>query len=91
MSRAMGAAAVAQDDGPGWMLSQNSRLEENQAMGEREQVPGNSARNQATILAQRTRRDAALMREILRAQEQHREGGIEPEPDETSNDPQPAT
>jgi hypothetical protein len=34
-------------------------------------------------------REAALMQEILRRQEQHREGGVEPELDETSEDPRP--
>jgi hypothetical protein len=33
--------------------------------------------------------EAALMQEILRRQEQHREGGPEPELDETNEDPRP--
>jgi hypothetical protein len=33
--------------------------------------------------------EAALMREILRTQEQHREGGIEPELDTADQDPEP--
>jgi hypothetical protein len=32
-------------------------------------------------------REAALMREVLRAQEQHREGGVDPELDVTGQDP----
>ena len=31
------------------------------------------------------------MREVLRTQEQHREGGVEPELDETNEDPRPGT
>jgi len=33
--------------------------------------------------------EAALMREALRTQEKHREGGVEPALDETSEDPRP--
>jgi hypothetical protein len=33
--------------------------------------------------------EAALMREVLRAQEQHREGGVEPELDGRDADPEP--
>ena len=32
-------------------------------------------------------REAAMMREILRRQERHREGGVEPELDETDQEP----
>jgi hypothetical protein len=32
-------------------------------------------------------REAALMREIIRAQERHREGGVEPELDDVDEDP----
>jgi hypothetical protein len=67
-----------------------SRLEENRAMGEPEQAPGNSGEKPGHDpgVADEAR-DAALMREILRTQEQHREGGIEPELDETGKDPRP--
>jgi hypothetical protein len=33
-------------------------------------------------------REAALMREIIRAQERHREGGVEPELDDVAGDPE---
>jgi hypothetical protein len=33
-------------------------------------------------------REAALMREIIRAQERHREGGVEPELDDADGDPE---
>jgi len=59
-------------------------------MGEPEQVPGNSGGKPGHDPgAADEARDAALMREILRTQEQHREGGIEPELDETNTDPRP--
>jgi hypothetical protein len=59
-------------------------------MGEPEQVPGNSGEKPGHDPGvEDEARDAALMREILRTQEQHREGGIEPELDETSKDPRP--
>jgi hypothetical protein len=58
-------------------------------MSEPEQVPGNSGGKPGHDPdIEDEARDAALMREILRTQEQHREGGIEPELDETSKDPQ---
>lgn len=34
-------------------------------------------------------REAALMRDVLRAQERHREGGVEPELDGVDGDPEP--
>lgn len=34
-------------------------------------------------------REAALMREIIRKQERHREGGVEPELDDAGQDPEP--
>ena len=34
-------------------------------------------------------REAAMMRDVLRAQEQHREGGVEPELDRPETDPEP--
>ena len=34
-------------------------------------------------------REAALMREIIRKQERHREGGVEPELDDAGTDPEP--
>ena len=34
-------------------------------------------------------REAALMREIIRRQERHREGGVEPELDDVDADPEP--
>jgi len=36
-------------------------------------------------------REAALLRDLLRAQEQHREGGVEPELDDVDADPEPGT
>jgi hypothetical protein len=34
-------------------------------------------------------REAALMREVLREQERHREGGVEPGLDDAGTDPEP--
>jgi hypothetical protein len=34
-------------------------------------------------------REAALLRDVLRAQERHREGGVEPELDGADADPEP--
>jgi hypothetical protein len=61
-------------------------------MGESERVPGSSGEKpgQDPDVADEAR-EAALMREVLRTQEQHREGGVEPELDETNEDPRPET
>lgn len=65
-------------------------MEENPAMGESEQVPGSSGGKPGQHPdAADEAREAALMREVLRTQEQHREGGVEPELDETNEDPRP--
>ena len=59
-------------------------------MGEPKQLPGSSGEKpgQDPDLADEAH-EAALMREVLRTQEQHREGGVEPGLDETSEDPRP--
>lgn len=59
-------------------------------MGERDQEPGGSGEEPGPgpeVLDKA--REVALMREILRGQEQHREGGVEPELDEMDEDPRP--
>ncbi|MGI8450800.1 MAG: hypothetical protein ACR2MP_27200 [Streptosporangiaceae bacterium] len=59
-------------------------------MGERDEAPGSSGeepRGGSDLLDEA--REAGLMREVVRTQEQHREGGVEPELDETSEDPEP--
>jgi hypothetical protein len=60
-------------------------------MGAPEQAPDNSDDTRQEPDAQDEASEAALMREILRTQEQHREGGVEPELDETNEDPHPET
>jgi hypothetical protein len=63
---------------------------ENPVMGEAEQVPGSSGGKPGQDPdAADEAREAALMREVLRTQEQHREGGVDPELDETNEDPRP--
>jgi hypothetical protein len=59
-------------------------------MSEPEQLPGDSGGQPGHDPGDEDEaREAALMRQILRAQEQHREGGIEPELDGANEDPQP--
>jgi hypothetical protein len=65
-------------------------LEEDRAMSERERAPGSSgdeSGKESDVLDEA--REAALLREVLRAQEQHREGGIEPELGHTGQRPEP--
>jgi hypothetical protein len=65
-------------------------LEEDLAMGEQEHPPGNPGGKPGPDpdLKGEAREDA-LLREVLRKQELHREGGIEPELDERNEDPTP--
>ena len=65
-------------------------LEGDTAMGEQEQASGSSGEkpgDSPDVLAED--REAALIRKVLRTQEQHREGGVEPGLDETDEDPGP--
>jgi hypothetical protein len=63
-------------------------LEEDLAMGEQEHAPGSSGgKPDPNAGIQDEAREDALMREVLRKQEQHREGGVEPELDEPNEDP----
>ena len=57
-------------------------------MGEQEHAPGSSGgKPDPDPDIQDGAREDALMREVLRKQEQHREGGVEPELDELNEDP----
>ena len=59
-------------------------------MSERASTPGSSegeARRESDVLD--NARAADLMREVIRVQERHREGGIEPELDNVDGDDEP--
>jgi len=60
-------------------------------MDEREQAPDNSSDEKPGHGPEVPDEDpeAAMMREILRRQERHREGGVEPELAETDEEPGP--
>lgn len=58
-------------------------------MGEREQAPGSSGGKPGHDPDTQEAHEAALLREVLRKQEEHREGGIEPELDEPNEGPGP--
>ena len=59
-------------------------------MDEPEQPPGSQGEKPRQVPgAEDEAREAVLMQEILRRQEEHREGGVEPELDETNEDPRP--
>jgi hypothetical protein len=66
-------------------------VKEDLAMGEREQAPdsrsGESQGQDPEVLDEA--REGALMREIMRRQERHREGGIDPELDERDEEARP--
>jgi len=60
-------------------------------MDEREQAPGGGPGEESghgpEVLDEAS--EAAMMREIVRRQEQHREGGVEPELEERDEEPRP--
>jgi hypothetical protein len=60
-------------------------------MGEREQTPGSDPGENLGHgpEGEDDAREAAAMREILRRQEEHREGGVEPGLDEVDDEPAP--
>jgi len=64
-------------------------VEEDLAMGEREHAPDSSSGENLSHdpEALDEAREAALMREIMRRQERHREGGVEPGLDEADEEP----
>jgi hypothetical protein len=64
-------------------------LEEDLVMGEREQGSGSGEKSGHDPEEMDEAREAAMMREIMRRQEEHREGGIDPELDETDEAPRP--
>ncbi len=69
---------------------ENPGSEEDLAMSEREPAPGSSGDkpdNDSDVLDEA--REAALMREVIRMQERHREGGVEPELGGGDADPEP--
>ncbi|HLQ54813.1 MAG TPA: hypothetical protein VK162_11125 [Streptosporangiaceae bacterium] len=81
---------------PGWdngfrrMLGQESGCEEDGTMSDRASPPGSSDDGlSGESDALDDAREAALMRELLRAQEQHREGGVEPELADADEEPEP--
>jgi hypothetical protein len=67
-----------------------SQLEEDLTMSDQASTPGSS---DSDLNGESDRlddaREAALMREIIRKQERHREGGVEPELDDADIDPEP--
>jgi hypothetical protein len=73
------------------VLSQDPGLKEDLAMSEREPAPGSSGGEPSHGSdGLDDAREAALMREVMRRQERHREGGVEPGlADEADEDPGP--
>jgi hypothetical protein len=69
----------------------NPGLEEDLIMGEREQAPGSGPGEQPgpdpELLDEA--RETAMMREIVRRQERHHEGGVEPELEERDEEAGP--
>ena len=77
------------DNGAGRVPCQKSRLEEDLAMRDRASTTDSADNNLSEKADQLDdAREAALMREIIRAQERHREGGVEPELDDVDRDPE---
>ncbi len=60
-------------------------------MNDREPAPGGSGEQGPEPGELDDAREAALLRDLLRVQERHREGGVEPELDDADADPEPET
>ncbi len=76
----------------GWVLSREAALEEDLTMDDRASTPGSSGDELSGKPDELDDAgEAALMRDLLRAQERHREGGVEPELDNMDADPEPGT
>lgn len=61
-------------------------------MSDQTSTPGNSGDEQRQEPGELDdAREAALLRDLLRVQEQHREGGVEPELDGTDAEPEAGT
>ena len=58
-------------------------------MDEREQVPDNGSGAEPGPEVSDEAREAAMMREIQRRQERHREGGVDPDLDDRDEEPRP--
>ena len=74
----------------GLCCARNPSFEEDRTMSERASTPDGSegeAREESDTLDDA--RAADLMREVIRMQERHREGGIEPELDNVDGDHEP--
>jgi hypothetical protein len=74
----------------GWCCARNPSIEEDLTMSERASTPGSSegeATEESDVLDDA--RAADLSREVIRMQERHREGGIEPELDNVDGDQEP--
>jgi hypothetical protein len=81
----------AGDNGSGRTLSQDPGLKEDLVMSEREPAPGSPGGEPShdSDVVDETR-EVALMRDVMRKQERHREGGVEPWlGDEVDEDPGP--
>jgi hypothetical protein len=73
-----------------WCCARNPSFEEDRTMSEPASAPDSSedeARGESDVLDDA--RAADLMREVIRMQERHREGGIEPELDNADEDHEP--
>jgi hypothetical protein len=74
----------------GWCRARNPSFEEDRTMSERASTPDSSeheANGESDVLDDA--RAAELMREVIRVQERHREGGIEPELDKADGADEP--
>lgn len=62
--------------------------EENLAMNDRTPAPGSSGEQRSGRPGEPDEaREVAMMRAVIREQERHREGGVEPELDDVNEDP----
>ena len=86
----MWAKEPGRDNDSDWVLPGTSLWEVDLTMSDQTSVPGNTGGEpNAASQAPDEDREAAMMRAVMRRQEEHREGGVDPELEDPSGDSQP--
>ena len=78
------------DNGPGWVMPRCPAGAEGVAMSDQAPEPGGSGGEaDSGPAAAAEDREAAMMRKVMRMQERHREGGVDPDLDDADADAGP--
>ena len=77
------------ENGPGWVMPRCPAGAEGMAMSDQAPEPGGSGGEADSGPAAAEDREAAMMRKVMRMQERHREGGVDPDLDDADADAGP--